>query len=117
MITMRGQVVRIDRRGINPLDQHGVIDEERFRQDPSDDDRTPSGTIINFSNRSTQMYSMYEAFARERTREQLERAASQRLSSQLASARLWRRLAAYTARRAARSNRRLAEARDYQLVG
>ncbi len=65
------------------------------------------------------MYSMYEAFARERMREQREQAAQRRLSSQLASAQLWRRLAAYSAGRAAQSSRRLAEqpAADYQLVG
>ncbi|MFL6162749.1 MAG: hypothetical protein ACJ74U_11040 [Jatrophihabitantaceae bacterium] len=65
------------------------------------------------------MYSMYEAFARERMREQLEQAAQRRLSAQLAAARRWRRLAAYSARRAARSSRRLADhsAADYQLVG
>ena len=56
--------------------------------------------------RSTQMYSMYEALARERMREQQELARAARLSQRLASARLWRRLAAYSARRAARSRRR-----------
>lgn len=65
------------------------------------------------------MYAMYEGFARERMREQLEQAAQRRLSAHLASARMWRRLAAYSAGRAARSSRRLAEhsAADYQLVG
>ncbi|MDQ2838466.1 MAG: hypothetical protein M3Y42_16010 [Actinomycetota bacterium] len=65
------------------------------------------------------MYSMYEALARERNREQREQAARQRLSQQVASARLWQRLAAYSAGRAARSRRQLAEqsAADYQLVG
>jgi hypothetical protein len=65
------------------------------------------------------MYSMYEALARERQREQREQAARQRLSQQLASVRLWQRLAAYSARRAARSRYHLAEqsAADYQLVG
>jgi len=65
------------------------------------------------------MYSMYEAFARERMREQLEQAAQHRLSAHLASARMWRRLASYSAGRAARSSHRLAEhsPADYQLVG
>ncbi len=61
------------------------------------------------------MYSMYEALARERNREQLERASRQRLSRQLASARLWNRLAAYSVRRAARSQRQLAENSDAEL--
>lgn len=65
------------------------------------------------------MYSMYEAFARERMREQVEQAAQRRLSARLASARMWRRVASYSAGRAARSSRRVAEqsAADYQLVG
>jgi hypothetical protein len=69
--------------------------------------------------RSTQMYSMYEALARERMQDQLARAARRRLSQQLVSAHRWRRLAAYSTRRAARSDRRLAEqsAADFQLVG
>jgi hypothetical protein len=64
------------------------------------------------------MYSMYEALARERMREQLQRSARQRLSHELAAARRWHRLAAYSARRAARSQRQLAEhsAVDYQLA-
>lgn len=64
------------------------------------------------------MYSMYEALARERMRERQEQAARQRLCSQLSSARLWRRLAAFSARQEARSRYRLAErsAVDYQLV-
>lgn len=64
------------------------------------------------------MYSMYEALARERMQERREQAAQRRLCSQLASARLWRRLAAYSARQEARSLRHLAErsAADYQLV-
>jgi len=65
------------------------------------------------------MYSMNEAFARERMRLQLEQSARQRLADGMASARLWQRLASYSARRAARSSRRLAEtsATDYQLAG
>lgn len=65
------------------------------------------------------MYAMYEALARERTQEQRVSAARDRLSRQLADARRWHRLAAYSARRAARSERRLAEqlGTDYQLVG
>lgn len=64
------------------------------------------------------MFSMYEAFARERMREQVEQAAQHRLSAQLASVRRWHRLASYSAARAARSSRRLAEhsAAKYQLV-
>jgi hypothetical protein len=75
---------------------------------------------LNFSTtRSTTMYSMYEALARERMREQREQSARQRLSHDLASVRRWRRLAAYSERRAARSRRALAEhsAVDYQLAG
>jgi hypothetical protein len=115
MITMRGREVRVDQRGINPLDQHGVIDDGRVRPEPSI--RNWFHTT-NTSNRSVQMYSMYEALARERMREQLEQSASRRLSANLASARLWRQLAAFSARRAARSSRRLAEvaAMEYQLV-
>ncbi|MEO9239367.1 MAG: hypothetical protein ABI418_14900 [Jatrophihabitantaceae bacterium] len=65
------------------------------------------------------MYSMYEALARERMREQREQAQRQQLSQDVARARRWQRLAAYSARRAARSRRLLAEhaAADYQLVG
>jgi hypothetical protein len=65
------------------------------------------------------MYSMYEALARERMREQREQSARRRLSHDLAAVRRWRRLAAYSARRAARSRRALAEhaAADFQLVG
>jgi hypothetical protein len=65
------------------------------------------------------MYTMYEAFARERTQEQAASAAQRRLSQQLVQARRWNRLAAYSASRAARSQRRLAEelGTDYQLVG
>jgi len=65
------------------------------------------------------MYTMYEALARERTQEQLMLSAQHRLSQQLSQARRWHRLAAYSARRAARSERRLTEelAADYQLVG
>ncbi|MDQ1745428.1 MAG: hypothetical protein QOE23_3767 [Pseudonocardiales bacterium] len=65
------------------------------------------------------MYTMYEALARERTQEQLTLAAQHRLSQQLVQARRWHRLAAFSARRAARSERRLTEelAADYQLVG
>lgn len=65
------------------------------------------------------MYTMYEALARERTHEQLTSAAQRRLAHQLAQTRRWSRLAAYSAGRAARSERRLAErlAADYQLVG
>ena len=65
------------------------------------------------------MYAMYEALARERMREQRVQSAHRRLSHHLAAARRWHRLAAYSAGRAARSRRRLAEhsAADYQLVG
>ncbi len=65
------------------------------------------------------MYASYEALARERTQEQLVEAARYRLCRQVASARRWRRLAAYSTGRAARSERRLAEQleTEYQLVG
>jgi hypothetical protein len=73
---------------------------------------------LTFIPRSIQMHYMYEALARDRQREQQERAAQNRLASELASARLWLRLAAYAARRAARSQNRLAEhsAAEYQLA-
>lgn len=119
MITMRGRAVRIDRRGISPLDRHGVIELERFPQEPPTSDRTWFHTTDTFTTRSIRMYSMYEAFARERMREQLQRSSSQRLSADLASARLWHRVASFSARRAARSSRRVADhsAADFQLVG
>jgi hypothetical protein len=65
------------------------------------------------------MYFQYEALARERIREQRENAAHRRLLHELASARRWQRLAAFTARRAARSERRIFEqsVEDYQLAG
>lgn len=65
------------------------------------------------------MYSMYEALARERMREQREQARRWRLSQDVAVARRWQRVAAYSARRAARSRRQLAEhsVADYQLAG
>lgn len=118
MITVQGLTVRTDRRGISPLDRHGVIETERFPREPAVSDRNWFTTTDTFSDRSIQMYSMYEAFARERMRDQLEQSASRRLSAELASARMWQRLAAYSARRAARSSRRLSEhsAADYQLV-
>lgn len=65
------------------------------------------------------MYTMYEPLARERTQEQTVLAAQRRLCQQLVQVRRWHRLAAYSARRAARSERRLAQqlGADYQLVG
>ncbi|HEX2903284.1 MAG TPA: hypothetical protein VHO01_07480 [Jatrophihabitans sp.] len=114
--------MRIDRRGISPIDAHGVIEFERFRPEPPINCLTWSATSndfsTNFSTRSIQMYSMYEAFARERMREQLQRSAAHRLSSDLASARMWRRLASFSARHAARSSGRLAQhgAEEYQLA-
>jgi hypothetical protein len=65
------------------------------------------------------MYTMYEALARERLQEQTVAAAQRRLSQQLVQARRWHRLAAYSARRAVRSERRLSEqlVADYQLAG
>ncbi|MEO7263213.1 MAG: hypothetical protein ABI047_18465 [Jatrophihabitantaceae bacterium] len=65
------------------------------------------------------MYTMYEALARERTQEQAALAAQRRLSQQLVQTRRWHRLAAFSAGRAARSERRLTEqlGADYQLVG
>jgi len=59
--------------------------------------------------RSKLMTFMYEALARERMREQRDRAAHVRMMNQLVSARRWHRIAAFSARRAARSDRRLAE--------
>jgi len=53
------------------------------------------------------MYQLYEALARERIRDQHEAAARRRLASQVASVRLWERLAAYAAGRAARSTHKV----------
>jgi hypothetical protein len=65
------------------------------------------------------MYTMYEALARDRMQEQMASAAQRRLSQQLVHTHRWHRLAAYSANRAARSQRRLAEqlGADYELVG
>jgi hypothetical protein len=73
---------------------------------------------LNITIRSIAMYTQYEALARERIREQREIAAQRRLSKQVASVRLWQRVADYSARRAARSQRKLAErSAEYQLAG
>jgi hypothetical protein len=61
------------------------------------------------SPRSIQMYLQSEALARERIREKRERAERRRLANELATARRWQRLAAYSARRANRSQLRLRE--------
>jgi hypothetical protein len=53
------------------------------------------------------MYMHYEALAKERMREQRVKAAQRRLANEVASARRWRRLASYTARRATKSQTRL----------
>ena len=110
----------VDRWGASSRDRHGVIDLKRRRYELARPVRRAVAATVVFTDlsRSIQMYSMYEAFARERMREQVEQAAQRRLSSQLASARMWRPLASYSAGRAARSSRRLAEqsAADYQLV-
>ena len=110
----------IDRWGVSSRDQHGVTDRRRRRTELAMPARWRAELTVLFNNsaRSIQMYSMYEAFARERMREQLEQAAQRRLSAQVASARMWRRLASYSASRAVRSSRRLAEhsTADYQLV-
>ena len=65
------------------------------------------------------MYAQYEAFARERIREQRESATHQRMAREWAAAHRWHRLAAYAARRAERSDSRRAEhsASDYHLAG
>ena len=111
----------VDRWGVSSRDRHGVIDTKRYRAELAMPARSGTGSTVLFADlsRSIQMYSMYEAFARERMREQVEQAAQRRLSSQLASARMWRRFASYSAGRAARSSRWLAEqsAADYQLAG
>ena len=63
------------------------------------------------------MFTMYEAHARERQREMLADAAHRRLVQQVATARLWHRLAMFAVRRADRSQLRLDEsAAEYQLV-
>jgi hypothetical protein len=111
----------VDRWGVSSRDRHGVIDIKGRRNELAMPVRRGADATVLFTDlsRSIQMYSMYEAFARERMREQVEQAAQHRLSANLASARMWRRLASYSASRAARSSRRLAErsAADYQLVG
>jgi hypothetical protein len=108
----------VDRRGVNALDRHGVSD----RSDV-DTVRLPAGSparipTFTYAIRSITMYSMYEALARERMREQRERSARWRLSQDVAAVRRWQRLAGYSARRAARSRRQLAEhsAAEFQLV-
>jgi hypothetical protein len=118
-MTGLGPLVHVDRQGISSLDRHGVIEME-----PLNKQLPPSVQFqITFAsisiNRSIQMYSMYEAFARERSREQLEQSAQRRLAHDVASARMWHRLASFSARRAARSSRRVADhaAAEYQLVG
>jgi hypothetical protein len=63
----------------------------------------------NLSSRSFAMHSQYEALARERMLEQRANAAHLRLTNELAAARRWRRLAAFAASRASRSQRLLAE--------
>jgi len=115
MIRIGGLVVRTDRQGVSPLDRHGVTERDRHR--PAALACTSTTTDVN-TDRSIEMYSMYEAFARERMRERREQALAQRLSSELAAGRLWRWLAAFSARQAARSERRLAaQAAGYQLAG
>ena len=61
------------------------------------------------SPRSIQMYLQSEALARERIRQQRERAAKRKLANELVTARRWQRLAAFSARRANRSQLRLRE--------
>jgi hypothetical protein len=56
--------------------------------------------------RSIQMYLHSEVLARERILQQRERAAKRRLANELATARRWQRLAAFSARRANRSQHR-----------
>jgi hypothetical protein len=65
------------------------------------------------------MHFQYEALARERMLEQRANAAHRRLTNELAAARRWQRLAAFSASRAARSQRRLAESSvaGYSLKG
>lgn len=65
------------------------------------------------------MYTLTEALARERLCDQLEQAAARRLAREVSTAQRWQRLAAFCARRAARSQRELSEHADaeYQLVG
>jgi hypothetical protein len=65
------------------------------------------------------MYQLHEAMARERMRDIRDNAAQRRLASQASSARSWRLLAAYVARRAAKSEQRLAEipSSEYDLAG
>lgn len=65
------------------------------------------------------MYTLNEALARERLCYQLEQAATRRLAREVSTAQRWQRLAAYCARRAARSQRELSEraTSEYQLVG
>jgi hypothetical protein len=108
----------VDRRGVNSLDRHGVM--YRFDGNAMELPADPSIFVSSFPNaiRSITMYSMYEALARERMREQREQSARRRLSQDVASVRRWHRLADFSARRATRSRRQLAEhsAADFQLV-
>lgn len=109
----------VNPRGINPLDRHGVDGHWTAPLAVPTSVRLRTTTSIHFAfTRSIQMYTMYETLARERTTELQRQAARWRLSNELASARLWQRLASYTARRAARSRRRVADssAADYQLA-
>ncbi len=64
------------------------------------------------------MYSQHEALARERMLEQRSAAAKRRLTHELSTARRWQWLATFTAARALRSQRRLAErsSADYSLA-
>jgi len=110
----------VDRWGISVRDRLGVIDTVRFHADLARPAHQMAAKVTEHDNtRSTEMYSMYEAYARERMRRQLTEYAQQRLSANLASARMWQRLARYSARQAARSSNRVAEnpAQEYQLAG
>lgn len=111
----------VDRHGVSALDRHGAVQRGAFSGLVLAEPVTPARSIFNppYLARSIQMYSMHEALARERMQEQREQAAHSRLAHQLSAARRWDRLAAFSLRRAARSQRRLAESSDaeYQLVG
>lgn len=64
------------------------------------------------------MYCQQEAFARERIRDRRAMAARRNMAGEAASIRMWQRLAAFSARRAARSQERLEEltAADHPLT-
>jgi hypothetical protein len=94
-------------RGANPLERVGLVRQPQIATLPA---VCPGHSYQHYSpSRSFAMHFQYEALARERMLEQRANAAHQRLTDELVAARRWQRLAAFTATRAARSQRRLAQ--------